>query len=70
MTLTNLLGNKTHALVLGAALTACGDTINNTYVLGGNDEQASEANCETAVENTWNCGLYESDGDYGDPDFY
>ena len=33
MSLTKLLGNKSRVLVLGAALTACGDSYNN-YVMG------------------------------------
>ncbi len=70
MTLINLLRTNIGAAALSAALNACGDT----YVYNVGSDESSQENetytCETAVANTWDCGLYKDDGDYGDPDFY
>lgn len=62
--------NKFGIVSLVAALASCGDT-NNYYVTGDEGSSSNPGyNCETSVANVWDCGFYEEDGDYGDPDFY
>lgn len=54
MTLTNLLGNKIHALVLGAVLTACGDEPDNVkYVI--NTDKDKERVCQDLYQHMLDC---------------
>ncbi|MDO8510852.1 MAG: hypothetical protein Q7S55_01675 [Nanoarchaeota archaeon] len=56
MSLTNLLRNKTRVLVLGAALTACGDTY-NTYAVGENQGPSGKEinNCDDVAARLYEC---------------
>lgn len=56
MSLTNLLRNKTRALVLGAALNACGDTY-NTYAVGENQGSSGREinNCDDVSARMYEC---------------
>ncbi len=55
---------------LAATVASCGDTYNYSFGSSEGDQKNETYTCETAIANTWDCGLYEDDGDYGDPDFY
>ena len=54
MALTDILGNKSRALLLGAALTACGGEPETKYVVI--DGQEVEANCEDVFYHIDSCG--------------
>ena len=58
MSLTNLLRNKTEALLLGLALNACGDT-NNSYYTNGSDGKVENTNqintCEDVAARLYEC---------------
>lgn len=58
MSLTKLLGNKARALVFGAALAACSDTYNNTYVVGEDQKPKTGVelnNCEDVANRLYEC---------------
>ena len=46
----------------------------NTYNVDGKGSSESsaqsEASCETAIQNQWNCGLYDNEPDAKDPGFH
>ncbi len=60
MALTDLLGNKMRAFVVGAALTACGGEPETKYVVVGGEEV--EANCDGVCDHILAC---DSGATYG-----
>jgi len=58
MSLTNLIGNKTRAFMLGAALTACGEEKPETKFIyvGG---QEVEATCDNAADYRVGCSPFD-----------
>jgi len=58
--------NKILPLAMLVSSVAC--TTNNYSM--DDDGSSGSATCETAINNIWECGFYESDDDFNDPDFY